>query len=390
MSKSKKVQKHRKVTISMEPDGFSIHTFELSMRMTKPVWKECKRRLYDEQTKGENWIYQDKQSGHYICTKYAEAGIRIRLEHNQMGLDVGQDGSTYFLRMIINPRKLIYPNSSYLGILPPDEDSIELLEKAFETLFRHTPFENQMRRYYLTRVDLCTNIRCDKQKVFRELVRLLRKTATPKKYERKFYQHKDKKKANKYNKHYIRIACDSQELVIYDKTYQIDKNGLAVDYEKLNSGVLRIEVHYVRSKLKKIEKELGTDDPLDVLELLMRQSKKHILQLVEKCYPDVGYLSYEQAQQRIEQSQYKPETKERMKILLDQMRYKQTVDAAFTWMGKNGFRTDGLMKKFEKLGINPIPLRQGYAASRMPSLAEILRSVDAQPIQVELTEWKWK
>ena len=386
MSKSVKVQKHRKVAITIEPDGFSIHTFALSMQMTKSAWMKCKQRLYDEQKKGENWLYQDKQSGHYICARYAEAGIRIRLEHNQ----TGQDGSTYFLRMIVNPRKLIYPNSGYLGILPPDEDSMELLEKAFETLFRHTPFENQMRRYYLTRVDLCTNIRCGNKKVFRELVRLLRKTATPRKYERKFYQHKDKKKVNKYNKHYIRIACDSQELVIYDKTYQMDENGLAVDYEKLDSGVLRIEVHYGRSKLNAIEKELGTDDPLDVLELLMRQSKSRILKLVEKCYPDAGYLSYEEAQIKIEQSHFRPETKERMQILLNQMQRKQTIDAAFDWMAKNGFQTEGLMKKFEKLGINPIPLRKGYAADRMPSLAEILRTVDAQPLQVELTEWKWK
>lgn len=28
------------------------------------------------------------------------------------------------------------------------------------------------------------------------------------------------KKANQYNKHYIHIACGSQELVIYDKTSQ--------------------------------------------------------------------------------------------------------------------------------------------------------------------------
>ena len=52
---------------------------------------------------------------------------------------------------------------------------------------------------------------------------------------------------------------------------------------------------------------------------------------------------------------------------------------------------DGLVPSIlEKLGINPIPLRKGYAADRMPSLAEILRTVDAQPLQVELTEWKWK
>ena len=75
-------------------------------------------------------------------------------------------------------------------------------------------------------------------KVFREPVRLLRETATPKKYARRFYQHEDRKKANKYNRHYIRIACGSQEPVICDKTYQMDENGLATDYEDLKAGVL--------------------------------------------------------------------------------------------------------------------------------------------------------
>nr|WP_308506443.1 hypothetical protein [uncultured Agathobaculum sp.] len=100
-------------------------------------------------------------------------------------------------------------------------------------------------------------------KVFREPVRLLRETATPKKYARRFYQHEDRKKANKYNRHYIRIACGSQEPVICDKTYQMDENGLATDYEDLKAGVLRIEVHYGRGKLKSIEDYAGTTDPLD-------------------------------------------------------------------------------------------------------------------------------
>lgn len=387
MAKSKKVRKHRQAEITLEPDGFSIHTFELSMKLSKSEWKKCKQRLYaDQEETGEHWIYLDKQSGHYICTRYADAGIRIRLEQN----DTGKDKSTHFIRMIVNPRKLIYPQSGYLGILPPDEDSIELLEKAFRHLFRKTSFENDMRRYYLTRVDLCTNIRCSSKKVFRELVRLLRKTATPKKYERRFYQHKDKKKANKYNKHYIQIACGSQELVIYDKTYQMDENNLAVAYEGLPSGVLRIEVHYSRDKIKSIEKDAGTDDPLDILWLLIQESKPRILKLVEKCYPQLDYLSYEEAKARIKQSRFKTHTRERMLALLEEMRSRQTIDAALHGMARRGVPAEDLLGKFEKLGINPIPLRQGYAASRMPGLAEILRTVGKDPVCVQLSEPKWK
>ena len=384
---SKKVKKRKTAQIILEPDGFSIHTFELSMKLSKSEWKKCKQRLYaDQEEAGEHWIYLDKQSGHYICTRYADAGIRIRLERN----DTGKDKNTHFIRMIVNPRKLVYPQSGYLGILPPEEDSIELLEKTFRHLFRKAPFENDMRRYYLTRVDLCTNIRCDNKKVFRELVRLLRKTATPKKYERRFYQHKDRKKSNKYNKHYIQIACDSQELVIYDKTYQMDENHLAVAYEGLPSGVLRIEVHYGRGKLKLIEDDTGITDPLGLLWLLIQESKPRILKLVEKCYPQLDYVAYDEAQKRIEQLSFKPDTRERMLTLLNQMLRKQTIDAALHGMARQGVPTERLLGKFEKLGINPVPLRQGYAASRMPSLTEILRTVGEKPMTVEFCYWKWK
>ena len=255
---------------------------------------------------GGNWIYPDPQcKGHHICTKYSEQGIRIRLEHAKSQ----EKTKGYYIRMVVNPKKLINPHSGYLGILPPEEESIELPEKEFAYLFCNTPFENKIRQYYLTRVDLCTNIHCDNKKVFRELVRLLRKTATPKKYERKLYQHNNKKKANQYNKHYIRFACGQQELVIYNKTYQITENNLTVAYEKMSDGVLRIEVHYKRGKLKSLENEYHTDDPLEILWTLIQESQSRILNLVEKCYPDLKYLSLGNAQELVHTSKLGAETK---------------------------------------------------------------------------------
>lgn len=278
--------------------------------------------------------------------------------------------------------------------MPPEEDSIELLEKTFRHQFRKSLFEKELRKYYLSRVDLCTNIRCDNKKVFRELVRLLRKTATPKKYERKMYQHKDRKKANQYNKHYIRIACDSQELVIYDKTYQINENDLIVAYEGLPSDVLRIEVHYGRDKLRSIEKKHNTDNVLDLLWLLMQQSKSRICELVKKCYPDQPYLSYKDGLAAIDSNKKFPQSvKKEMRTLLTEMRRKQNIDKASRSMEKRGTKTDGLLDKFRRLGINPIPLREGYCAKRMPSLTQILKTVgklDKSSITIELYYWKWK
>ena len=66
----------------------------------------------------------------------------IRLEHNQL---VG----TYYLRMVVNPRKLIDPRASYIGILPPEKSSVKKLKKAFSKLFQNTVFENSINAYQL-------------------------------------------------------------------------------------------------------------------------------------------------------------------------------------------------------------------------------------------------
>ena len=79
-----------------------------------------------------------------------------------------------------------------------------------------------------------------------------------------------------------------------------------------------------------------------------------------------------------------------MRTLLTKMRRMQTIDAAFRSMEKQGIQTDGLLRKFDKLGINPIPLRKGYAAKRMPRLLEILQTVGDQPVVVDLHCEKWK
>jgi len=378
---TKPVVRQKKTSFNIEPDGFSIHTIELSKKLTEFEWKTTKSYLYKLNCKtniSKAVTYPaTKTSEDHICIAYSKHGIRIRLEHRM---------DFYYIRMIVNPRRLIDPDSSYLGILPPSDKSIEKLEKAFQNLFVRTPIESDITHYYLSRTDLCVNIRCSNRRVFRELVRLLRKTATPAKYTRLKYQNNDKKKQNQYNKHYIRIKCNSQELVIYDKTYQLDENGLVVDYEKLPKSVLRVEVHYWRDRLREIERKNDIDDPLDLLRKLMKDSKKHILKLVERCYPDLSYYHIEDANMQIAQSNFAVDSKERMKELLKLMQRKQSLDAAY----KNMKKKETLQDNFAILGLNPIPLRVGLCIKRMPSLVEILRAVEDKPVIVELQETKWK
>lgn len=383
---SKRVESKKTAVFECQPDGFSIHTFELSKQLTKYEYHQIKDTLYRIQKEDRrSYIYREFK-GYYYCKRYEKAGVRIYLEHNES--ESGFD--TYFIRMIVNSRRLIEPECSYLGILPPEESSIKEIKKAFKKLFAGTAFDNDVTGYYLSRVDLCTNICCDTNKLFRELIRVLRKLPTPPKYERKFYKHKDKKKANRYNKHYLRFCCGTHELVIYDKTYQIRNGNLAVAYEELREGVLRFEVHCERPYIKRVEKDAGTSGVLETLWLLTQESEDRIIDHFSRCFSDVQFMQMDELERKIKESGYKKEKKAAMRELVRRLQRTQSVDKALDKMRRAGFDTDGLLDRFAKLGISPIPLRKKFCAQSLPGPVELLKRISVGEIYVEYTKVKYK
>ena len=385
---SKKIIKHKNASFTLEPDGFSIHTFELSRKLTKMEYDRLKDSLYkqQEQSTQKGWMYKSKNwKGVHICTLYAQYGIRITLEHNE-----SESFDTYFVRMVINPRKLIEPDCSYLGILPPEESSVKQLKKSFEELFQESDFEADINSYQISRVDLCTNIRCDNKKLFRELVRVLRKLPTPPKYERKAYKHKDKKKANRYNKHYLRFGCGTHELVIYDKTYQMQEKDLVISYEKLPEGVLRFEVHCGRQYLRNIEKKSGEPDTDELLWQLIQESEKRIVKHFSQCFPDVTFMQTEAIQKKIAKCSLQGESKKLMLKLVERLQRTQSVDRALEKMEKEGFDTSGLLDRFTKLGVSPIPLWKNFCAKELPGPVELLKHITDGKISVEYVKVKYK
>ncbi len=384
MSKRKEVTKTSYFTL--EPDGFSIHTFELSRQVTPGGYYSIKDNLYSQQKKFEDkvWIYADEY-GNHICTLYKKYGIRIKLEHNH-----SKDVDTYFIRIVVNPRKLIDPESSYIGILPPEESSIEQLEKAFEKLFKKTVFENDINDYQLTRVDLCTNIRCDNKKLFRELIRVLRKLPTPPKYSREKYKHKNKKKANKYNKHYLRFHCGTHELIIYDKTYQMQDNNLVISYEEMPKGVLRFEVHCERAYLRDVEKKSGEPSTVELLWQLMQESEERITGHFSRCFPDTAFVQLEEIERRIKASSFRGNNRKAMLELASRLQRLQSVDKALKKMAEDGYATSDLLDKFEKLGISPVPLWKNFCAKELPGPVELLRTVSDGEVAVEYLKVKYK
>lgn len=385
---SKQVIQHKKAQFTLEPDGFSIHTFELSRRMTKHEWKAAKAKLYEGQKTREPgetvWIYQEAKGCHRV-TLYERFGVRVKLQH----FDTGSHDA-FYISMVVNPRKLIDPDSSYLGILAPKKSSIEQLQKAFAGLFQDSVFENSLEQYQLRRVDLCVNIRCNHKKIFRETIRVLRKLPTPKKYERVFSTHKDKKTANQINKHYLQFACGTHTLVIYDKTFQMDAQSLAVDLEKLPEGVLRFEVQYQQKMLRDLEKKLGEDDPAELLWTLMQESRQRICKHFSQCFADVRFYQREEITAQIKTSKFSETHKKTMKELTTRLQRKQSVDAVLNELRKEGYDIDHVLERFASLKLSPIPLWNSFCAQSIPGPVELLQTIHDQKVIVPYIRKKCK
>ena len=361
----------RKARFMLESDGFSIHTFEISRKLTKSEWNYCKGKLYDQnQVSSKICIYQESKGVHRV-SQYEANSLRITLEHAHDQ----EDSRGYYVRMVVNPRKVIDPGASYIGIFPPEKSSITELQAAFHALLKSSAFNDQLDDYYLSRVDLCVNIRCDHKKIFREVVRVLRKLPTPPKYKRVSRKEKDKKKANKYNKHYIKFQCGTHSLVIYDKTYQVTEQGLQVDYEDLPEGVLRFEVQYQRSVLRGLEKKLNTDNPSELLWYLMQKSEKRICKHFEQCFADVQFCQIEEIERRIMGSKYEDEIKQAMLEFTHRMQRKQSVDQVLEEMASEGFFVEDLLRKVHKLGCSPIPLWKNFCTQQIPGPVSLLRMI---------------
>lgn len=375
----------RVATFSLEGDGFSIHTFELTYQYTERSWMCLKDKLYRELEKRDPsekaWIYaENKERDRYICTRYSGKGVRIILEHN-----TGRNGhETYYVRMVVNPRKLLDPDASYLGILKPEKDVGQKICKAFRKLFKGTPFDSDMETYYLSRLDLCTNVRCDNSKIFRELIRASQKLPTPAKFERKHYHDTNKDRECRYNKHYICFACGSYELVMYDKTYQITEEGLALSYEKLPKGVLRYEMRMKRNLIRGFENRLRTNVNVELLNYFINNADVLLCDVFLDYFSPATYMREPELMEYIWCGPYQDYVRYGMQHLVENVVRFGSVDKALAKTKWDKDEQKAYLKRFKELGLSPIPLRKNFSAMQMPNPSLILyRLYLEKPVSVE-------
>ena len=367
-----------KCPIEITAEAFSIHTIELCCH---PTMKELHRtidRLFDLSRKTAHkgmFLLPTKQASSktYSCLLFTDQGVRLYLS-----ILNSNDVPRAYVKTFVNPRKLLDSSSSYLGIMPLDEQSFIRFAENFTDLMRTIGLPEFLADWQLNRCDLCVNLQFGKNKVARELMAALRKNTPSGKFKQKHYMDSSLSPQilKEKRKHYLCYATDSVRLVVYDKMYQLTENRLILAQEKLPNGVLRVELQCRKKFLNAQAKKLDCDTNAHALLRNMQQnSAYYILKYVKKCFCSGMQYTPDALFQVLEAAKIRDQLKQPMLALCKSLRYVsldqaiKTVQKQYQLSEQNIRR---ILKKFQKLGICPIPLRTRYFRASLPSLPDLL------------------
>lgn len=209
------------------------------------------------------------------------------------------------------------------------------------------------------RIDYCCNLWFNSQETAEVYLYLLKQAKIPQSFELKKYSN-PKQKRKTTEPYAITIACKSYELSIYLKYPQLrakyDSGDLNDPDELANAcGQLRIELRERRPKLLADKKKYSLSEP----ELLNGSNPRPIetlCRIFNTMYGFGDFLLYEDAKEKILNSNYHVKVKKRMLNILETVKKGRGLDPEKNRLALNIITKT--MPYFNKLDISPITISQ--------------------------------
>lgn len=385
--------------IKTTSDGYSFHTLELKAHPNSESFHDTLELLYKAAKKSKDSRYTTYPLKEYesetlkphCSTMLSPHGILLYLTER-----IKDDWHKYTIKAIVNPRKVLDPGCSYLGIAPTDVESLDRFQDEFTSLMRRYDLPEFLDEWTMTRLDLCVNLQLNKKKAAREFCRLLQKDLLPPKLERVFFFDPDadkelQKKQKDADQHSICLENDSYSIVVYDKLYQAEVEGLmeSNSWHELPDSILRLELRCFRTYLKKLAKKENLDSTSEQLYWMAQNSRELILKKVHQIFSGGTHYKPDNAKQIINDSKYHETTCEQLQWLINRTRYPFNLRQLKKRMQKkfelNPRAVVKRLEQLENLGINLVPLRNDFYLEQLPSLTKILELLEDDSTSCKLT-----
>lgn len=362
--------------IYMTSEGFSFHTIELKQIYSSTrKYKDTFNHLKELSDHSEFYPLKEFGDGRYFCGHFSQHGIRLYLSDHK---------NLHIVKAVINPRKLMDPDCSYLGIMMADEKSIDEMEHCFTDIMRKAGLPEFMDEWSLTRIDLCVNFVFNRKKLPRQMIQLISRGPVPHSYTRSTYTtpaQTDSKSKIDLEKHSVKISNKRIALVAYDKAYQMEKEGLEppINLGMKKRGILRVELQCFNRWIAEQAAKHKCKTVREKLDYFSSHSKKYLCEYINRLYLPGQYCRYKSLCSKINGAiSTKPKIKRRMLDFVKLLDNCNDFDTAFQKFAASLTKKqqEKLLKHFSDLNIAPVPLMKECKLKSVDSLPSILREMD--------------
>lgn len=342
--------------------GFDTFCFyhSLSPRQKRAIMKELKARSKFKPIRDD----YENNSYEYASSYFAKQGVNLRISRIK--------GSVWGLYIIVHPT-LVLGDDDRSALYQVMKSSYIKIVKTVDKMLKPIHIPCSLDDMLLYRLDITVNLIFDSEYLVAEYIRIMKKSIIMPRYKVDRFREEEKKardcKAANENSH--KQYCKSAAFFIYNKTAQlkmIDRfPGTLIGKE-----VLRFEAQLRRKALKKWMPNEEFGDNWQIIRDTYKKREKIINWYLKRIQPVGKYVRYKDAVDLVKNIKFKKKVRERMLYLLRKASDKDSLTAALDDLKKKHHLTSSqcktVLKKFQKLGISPITLRNSSDLDELPSI----------------------
>ena len=348
-----------------------IHTVELYLNQLSYA---------DVQTIVEDLYHLQRHTGETLIVQTKKDSLNVRGAYEVYGfwpegmlMKVYQESQRpSAIRIILNPstlttmeyvpERLYRPKKKFL------KQMVKFIQEEFENTKQHRKWQFDVDRLSLSRVDITWNLYFPEAVDLTEVIRLF-KHGYRKKKER-VITFRDAKK----DRHSFRVVYPDVVLTVYDKSFQVRQK-----HRETRDGmqILRIELSLKRSAYLRMLKLPVDVDYDEVLQDAVITMSKVLKKYMKRMFPCVGkHLPYPTAMKVIQEKVADEVLREKMLFLLNKTSRSDSLSMAMEkTMVEYGMRKkemEKLLKKFDKVDVNPITFKKDSRMKEFPGIRKML------------------
>ena len=344
---------------------YGCHTFSLFHRLSYSEVQNLIEMLQKQgkcrKIKADRW----NMNRTYYSDLFSQHGVLIYLYQHLNG------GSGITLR--VTPCTVLNNFYAATELYQPTRKNYRRMTKILDQFLDALELEFRADDMSISRCDPCANLHLENKAAVAEYLRLFRKAQHIRHYKVVTYEKNNKfvKNPQEANRHSYRQSSKRASFTAYDKVYVLQQLERCPK-DLAEKGVLRVEAELDREALlKRIDANQKWSN-YRILKESYRAVKKILCKYFNRLFGGHGnFICYQKAKERIESAKMSKKTRERMLYLLRKTSDSNTLDYAVLKMRRKFELSQGqcnhILKKFEKLNISPITLRNDSKFDELPS-----------------------